>query len=270
MSMSINAGVSSSALNQATQSLQRSDERISSGQRINSARDDAAGLAISTAMGSQSQGQTQAIRNAGDGISMAQTAQGALKSVTENVQRIRELSVQANNGIYTDSDRQLLNKEVQALTSSIQDTLKNSNFNGRSLFDGQQTASFQVGPNAGNTIDVDATNLRAEAEELGLSSIDISTPEGATQALEFADSLLNRFSQEATSVGAVQNRFESRINSLEQENISTQAARSRIADADIAKEASDRAAADVQSQVAIAMQGQANAQKGQVLRLLGS
>jgi flagellin len=266
MSIGIGSNLPSNA--STTRSVDQSFERIGSGKQINSAADDAAGLAISTQFSAQSRGQTQAIRNAGDGISQAQTAGGALSSLTENVQRIRELSVQAANGSLNDSDRELLGKEVASLTEQIQDTLKNTNFNGNSLFDSNQTQSYQVGPNNGDTIDVENRNLVEQTEQDGLSQISVDTQEDASATIKIADSLLSTLNESAAEYGALQNRFESRIDNLEQDRIASETSRSRIEDADIAKEASQLSADRIREQVSIAVQAQSNQNQGNVLALL--
>ena len=255
-------------LNQASRSVDQGLERASSGKRINSAADDAAGLSISTQFSSQSRGQTQAIRNAGDGISQLQTANGALTSMTENVQRIRELSVQAANGSYSDSDRELIGKEISSLTSQFQDTLKNANFNGQSLFQNNNSQRYQVGPDAGDGIDVEAVNLAEQLEEVGLNDISVSSAEDASNTIAIADDMLNKINSAAAENGALQNRFESRISNLEQDRISSESARSRIEDADIAKVASQLSADSIREKVGIAVQAQANQNRGQVLALL--
>lgn len=261
-------GPGATGLNQASRSVDQSLQRIGSGKQINSAADDAAGLAISTAFSAQSRGQTQAIRNAGDGISLLQTANGALKNLTDNVQRIRELSVQAANGIYTDNDRRLIGKEVAALTEQINTTLEQTNFNGKSLFSGTQEQAFQVGPDAGDQINIPADNLADDASALGLANISVESADRASNTIAIADNILARLSQTAAENGALQNRFESRIGNLEQDRIASETARSRIEDADIAKEASQLSANRIREQVGIAVQAQANQNRGNVLALL--
>ncbi len=257
------------SLQQASNAVDQSSNRISSGQRINSAADDAAGLAISEGLTSQINGQRQSIRNVSDGISFAQTKSGAVDSMLENVQRLRELAVQSGNGTYTDADREILNKEAQSLTDQIKSTLENSNFNGKSLFSESSSQVFQVGPNNGDTLTVDQTNLRDEVTELGIDDVSISTQESASNTIDFADSLIQKFTQTGAEIGAVQNRFESRVDTLQQQEITATASRSRIQDADIAKEASLLSQNNVREQAAIAVQAQANLNAGNILKLLG-
>ncbi|GAA5316128.1 MAG: hypothetical protein AseanaTS_13330 [Candidatus Pelagadaptatus aseana] len=164
-------------------------ERLSSGLRINSAKDDAAGLAISTRFTSQTKGLAVAIRNAGDGISLAQTAEGALGSMTDNMQRIRELALQSANGTNSDSDREALNAEAQQLISEITRTAEQTNFNGRNLLDGSFTSQFQIGANSGETIEVAVGKMTADtlgsSETAGVSAI------GTSSAISNGDLIIN-------------------------------------------------------------------------------
>lgn len=171
-------------------------QRLSSGLRINSAKDDAAGLAISTRFSSQTRGLTVAIRNAGDGISLAQTAEGALGSITDSLQRIRELALQAANGTNSDSDRQALNAEAQQLIAEVTRTGEQTNFNGRKLLDGSFDSAFQIGANAGETIQVSVAKLTSDvlgaADEAGVSAVggQVGTDDAA-KALSNGDLIIN-------------------------------------------------------------------------------
>ncbi|WP_127555169.1 flagellin [Saccharospirillum alexandrii] len=174
-------------------------ERLSSGLRINSAKDDAAGLAISTKFESQTRGLNQAIRNAGDGISLAQTAEGALGSMTDNLQRVRELAVQSANATNSDEDRVALQQEVSALVAEITRTADETNFNGRNLFDGNFNGTFQIGANAGQTVDVQIGELTAgrlgASDQVGVSAI------GSDRAISNGDLTLNGVSITASQAG---------------------------------------------------------------------
>jgi flagellin len=268
--MNINSSsVSTAALSQASQRVDRSNEQMSSGLRINSAADDAAGLAISTGLNSENRGQLQAIRNASDGISLTQTASGALKGITENLQRIRELSVQSANGSYSDQDRALLNKEAQGLLEQTASVLESANFNGNSLFGESNQSSYQVGPDSGDLLSVESNNLQQKTEQLGLGDINLSTQNGASQAIELSDALFAAVNETAVSYGALENRFESRISDLQEQSINSAESASRIQDVDYAKASSERSAALIQEQVGIAMQAQANKSAGNILKLLG-
>lgn len=260
----------SASLNSASQAVNDSSQRISSGQRINSASDDAAGLAISESLNSQNRGQNQAVRNLGDGISQLQTTSGGLSSLVEGAQRIRELAVQSANGSYTDADRELINKEVESISQQMTGQLQNTEFNGRAVFSSDTQAVYQNGPDSGDSIVVEPNGLAQRAEELGLAEVSVGSQDQAQQAIELADSLISEFSRTGAEVGALQNRFESNISQLEQASIDSAASQSRIKDADIAKEASELSQNSIREQVAIAVQAQANQNQGRVLQLLGS
>lgn len=191
-------------------------QRLSSGLRINSAKDDAAGLAISTRFTSQTQGLAVAIRNAGDGISLAQTAEGALGSMTDSLQRIRELALQSANGTNSDSDRQALNSEAQQLIAEITRTGEQTNFNGRNLLDGSFTSAFQVGANAGETIEVsvgkltsdvlgssDQAGVSAIGTDFGLSNGDLVINGVSIQSSVASDDTASTFGNEASAIAIV-------------------------------------------------------------------
>lgn len=198
MSMKINgpSGASSRRnLNKAQKNLQKTFARLSSGLRINSAKDDAAGLAIATRMSSNFRGFEMAIRNANDGISMAQTSEGALGSITENLQRMRELAVQASNGTLTSRDRESLQNEVSQLTSEIDRVSETTTFNGRQLLNGSAATQLQVGASAGDTVQMNAIDTRTNM--LGRSAQVTATTTGS--ALQSGDLELNGVSVRATS-----------------------------------------------------------------------
>lgn len=248
----------------ANQALQVAMERLSSGKRINTSKDDAAGLAIASSMTSQIRGMSQAIRNANDGISMAQTAEGALAEVTNMLQRIRELSVQSASGTYSDDDRANLQVEVDALLTQIDDIVNNSKFNGVELFgSGAATITVQVGANAGETVDIEL-----EALSLGVDSIDISDAEDASDALETIDDALTTVAELRAKLGAGQSRLESVVNNLTNNVTNLSDARSRIEDADFSAETTNLAKAQILSQAATAMLAQANQSQSNVLSLL--
>lgn len=281
MALGINTNVGSiNAQNQLSKSQNMNSqalERLSSGLRINSAKDDAAGLAISTQFDTQIRGLTVAQRNANDGISMAQTAEGGLDETVSNLQRIRELAVQASNGSIRDEDRQLLQKEVDQRQTEIKRISEETTFNGQGVLDGSlgSSVSFQVGYEAGQTIDVDfSSNMAATA--LGttgsgastVDGIDISTATGASNALATLDAALSQVNEFRSDLGAVQNRFESTINNLATNIESASAANSRILDADFASESAKLAKSNVLQQAGISVLAQANARPNQVLSLL--
>ena len=176
-------------LDKSQSANQQALQRLSSGLRINSAKDDAAGLAISTRFTSQIKGLDVAVRNAGDGIALAQTAEGALGSINESLQRIRELAVQSANATNSDVDRDALQAEVDQLVSEISRTADETDFNGRKLLDGSFSATFQVGANAGQTVDISIGELTAD--KLGSSSQSGLSARGTDNALENGDLVIN-------------------------------------------------------------------------------
>lgn len=263
--------VSNNAGNSILQQVQERQnnllERLSSGRQINSAADGAAAQQIIDRLSSQVGGNQQALNNVYDGISLAQVGDAALSGVTDDVNRIRELSVQAGNGLLTDGDRSALQQEVTQLQDNIRDTLENTNFNGNELFTSDSTINFQSGANAGQSIGVNTRDLPGALSDI--LSADISTAAGAQSALESADSAVETVGSNRAEFGAVQNRFESSARQLSTQAVNEQAARSRIQDTDFAQATSDLAASNVLSQSNIAVQAQANQQQSQVLALLG-
>ncbi|PFG11737.1 flagellin domain-containing protein [Marinobacter sp. LV10MA510-1] len=278
MALGINTNVASlSAQNQLSRSQNMNDqalERLSSGLRINSAKDDAAGLAISTRFDTQIRGLTVAQRNANDGISMAQTAEGGLDETVNNLQRIRELAVQAANGSITSDDRELLQDEVGARISEITRISEETTFNNQKVLDGTlgSSVSFQVGYKKDQTIDVNfASNMSSSglgASGAKVSAIDISTATGAIAALGVLDGALGEVNEFRSELGAVQNRFESTINNLSTNILNASAANGRILDADFAAESAKLAKSNVLQQAGISVLAQANARPNQVLSLL--
>ena len=243
--------------------------RLSSGMRINSAKDDAAGLAISERMNSQVQGLNQAMRNANDGISLAQTADGALSESTNILQRMRDLSLQASNGSYNDSDRASMNEEFTQLQSELDRIAGSTSFNGKKILDGSMTdsaASFQVGANANQTIDV--TIDGATQADLGTDSLSVATAADAQNSLTAIDEAIGLVSANRGNLSAVQNRFESTISNLGNVSENISASNSRIADADIAAEVSNSLKNRILAQAGVAVQAQANQSAGMTLALL--
>jgi len=266
----------------ATQNaIQTQYNRISSAKRINSAADDAAGSAIASRFTSQINGFNTAIRNAGDGISLGQVADGALSSITENLQRIRELSVQSANGIYNDDDRLNIQKEVDALRSEVDRTLEESAFNGRKLFDGSFEATFQIGPNAGNTVELTIDRLSSDnigektlSENPGdtsgvlLKDLQVTSAQSSQVAIQSIDNVLDSISSLRAEVGAAQNQFESTVSNLRTSEINFSESRSRIEDTDFAKSLSELTANEIREKFQLAMQAKANSNQKQVLDLL--
>ena len=277
MALGINTNIASiNAQNQLNRSQSLSNEsltRLSSGLRINSAKDDAAGLAISTRFDTQIRGLTVAQRNANDGISMAQTAEGGLDETINNLQRIRELAVQAANGSLTDDDRSLLQDEVTQRLNEIQRISTETKFNGQSVLDGSlnggSAVSFQVGVESGETISFSFDqDMGTGSSGLNISNVDISSASGASSALATLDTAIDSVNSFRSDLGALQNRFESTINNLATNIESASAANSRILDADFAAESAKLAKANVLQQAGISVLAQANARPNQVLSLL--
>lgn len=241
-------------------------EKLASGLRINAAGDDAAGMAIASGMRSQSQGMSQALRNANDGVSLTQIADGGMSQISGMLGRMRELGVQAANGTLSNDQRALIDEEYQQLKEEIDRVSNTTEFNGIKLLDGSQDVSVQAGPNAGDRIDVelDATDGAA----LGVDASSVTTAAGAMAALDEIDAAMETLTSRRVSVGAQQNRLGVAMESLTQSRIDTEASRSRIEDADMAAEAAALAMADLQSQAGVAMQAQANQSAGMVIQLL--
>ncbi len=249
----------------ANEALQSAMERLSTGKRINSAKDDAAGLAISSSMTSQIRGMSQAIRNANDGISLAQTADGALGEVTNMLQRIRELSVQSASGTYSADDRANLQSEVTQLGAQIDSIISDTKFNGVAVF-GSSDVSVDVQTGYGST---DKTTLTVTGIDVSAASgSDISSASGATTALGDVDNALKAIATTRASLGAGQSRLESVVNNLSNQVVNLSDARSRIEDADFSAESTNLAKAQILNQASTAMLAQANQSQSGVLNLL--
>ena len=254
-------------------------QRLSSGLRVNSAKDDAAGLAVSEAFTAQIRGNNQAIRNANDGISLGQTAEGALGQIARNVQRIREIAVQAANGTLSDTNRQQLQKEVDQLTQEISRIVQTTSFNGTLLLSGANSLTFQVGSSgsADNQVTITTTNL-AVTGSAGLYTysgsltatgvINVTTQANASAALAKLDADINQISTIRSTFGAVQNRFEAVIANLQNYVENLEASRSRIMDADFAAETAALTRGQILQQAGVAVLAQANALPQTALTLL--
>jgi flagellin len=243
--------------------------RLSSGKRINSAKDDAAGLAIASSMTSSIRGMTVAIRNANDGISLAQTAEGALGEVSNMLQRIRELAVQAANGTYQSSDRDNLQTEVSALQSQITDVVTKTKFNGNTLFSATSATSFdiQTGINSGEKTAISVGALDKVAAAYA-ATIKVDTATNAGLAMTAADTALSQVATVRAGLGANQNRLEATINVLSANITNLSEARSRIEDTDFSVESTALAKAGILQQASTAMLAQANQSQQSVLSLL--
>jgi len=234
-------------------SMQTSLQRLSSGLRINSAKDDAAGLAISERLTAQIRGINQAMRNANDGISMAQTAEGAMDEITNSLQRMRELAVQAASGSVSDDDKVSLNAEYAELKTSIDNIVARTSFNGVYLLDGSDASvDIQTGYKSGETTTVTLEDVS------GVGAGDISTAVGAASALDSLDIDIDLVTAARANLGAVQSSFESTVRNLANVSENLSAARSRIRDADFAAETANLTRTQILQQAGTAVLAQAN------------
>ncbi|MFM2118687.1 MAG: flagellin FliC [Pseudomonadota bacterium] len=271
------------ALSGSQGALATSMQRLSSGLRVNSAKDDAAGLAIAERMNAQVKGMNVAIRNASDGISMAQVAEGALGKVSDVLQRMRELAVQARNATNSSSDKDSLDKEFGELAKEVNRTLSGTTFNGKAILAGAagKTLTFQVGAgtNDVDTIDVPLTNMATASEIASLTgsgvlatgrlNIDSTSTLGSIKTvIDDIDRALDKINSERAVLGASQNRFDAVISNLQVSVENQSAARARIMDADFAAETANLSRAQVLQQAGNAMVAQANQLPQQVLSLL--
>jgi len=264
-------------LNASQSSLATSMQRLSSGLRVNSAKDDAAGLAIAERMNAQVRGMNVAIRNANDGISLAQTAEGALSKVGDALQRMRELAIQSRNATNSDSDKDSLNKEFNQLQQEITRVLGGTTFNGKHILGNEATSlEFQIGANttADDVIAVSTTNLVTDATislvtSSATASIGSAASNGAIDnVINAIDDALNLANNTRATFGATQSRFDAIISNLQQSVENQAAARSRIMDADFAAETANMSRSQILQQAGTAMVAQANQLPQQVMRLL--
>ena len=254
----------------ASQAQSQAMERLSSGKRINAAKDDAAGLAISTRMNASARGMTQAIRNANDGISLSQTADTAAGSISDILVRMRELALQASTGTNGTTDRAAIQTEVTALIAQIGDVATRTTFNGNTLINGgtSTTAGFdiQTGLNATEVVNIQIADLSATG--LGVNALDFSTAAGATGALATLDTALQTVATERANLGAQQNRLTSAVDNLTSGVTNLSESKSRIEDADFSVESTNLAAAGILAQASTAMLAQANQSQQGVMNLL--
>jgi len=264
----------SSASNAASTMLQTAQNRLSTGKRINSAADDSAGLAIATSMTSQITGMNQGIRNANDGISMAQTAEGSLDEVTNMLQRMRELKVQSSNGTYSAGDVANMTSEQDALAAQITSVVTNTQFNGKKLFDGSAgtagAVTIQAGANAGDTVTLSLAKLTTDTDlakvvATGTVATGASVP---TASLADYDSAIAKIGTTRAGLGATENRLSSAVNNLTTNSTNLSDAKSRIEDADFSAESTKLAKAQILSQASTAMLAQANQSAQGVMALL--
>ena len=255
-------------LNNSQNSLQTASERLSSGKRINRAGDDAAGLAIAAQLATQVLGSQTAYRNSNDGISLVQTADAALSEVGNITQRIRELAVQASNGILDDTSRSAIQAEVSQLQEQAAQIFSSTEFNGQAVLGENSTINIQVGDDAGDQISVTTTDLNAQFTAVGFFSVDVSTANGAQTALSALDASLDTLNQSRGNFGAFASQLESVGRSLQVETENTAAAQSRIEDADYAVEVANRTSALILQNAGLANLAQANISNSLITQLL--
>jgi len=279
MAMTINTNVLSinAQRNAATTniSLATSLQRLSSGLRVNSAKDDAAGLAIASRMDAQARGMNVAVRNSNDGISLVQTAESGMAVIGDMLQRMRELAVQAANGTNTSADLSALNSEYTQLGTEIERTLGAVEFNGTNLLSATSNFTFQIGANSGQTATISASSIGIATGDLtgvfgtgAASALDTTSAANNSAALTAIDLAISAISTARAEMGAIQNRFNYTISFLQSASENQQAARGRIMDADFAQETSNLSRAQILQQAGTAMVAQANQLPQGVLALL--
>ena len=278
MAMSVNTNLFSIAaqrnLSKTQSSLSMSMQRLSSGLRINSAADDAAGLGISQRMDAQVRGMHVAIRNANDGISLSQTADGALASVSDSLQRMRELAVQARNSTNTGSDKDSLNLEFKQLSAEIGRVLGGTTFNGKAMLGSNAgTLTFQVGANVGSfdsisIVSVNLTSATTVTSVTGASIGSTATAGSLQTVVQDIDKAIDYINGQRATFGASENRFAAVVSNLQTSAENQAAASSRITDADFAQETANLSRAQILQQAGTAMVAQANQLPQSVLKLL--
>ncbi|NQX93522.1 MAG: flagellin FliC [Erythrobacter sp.] len=267
----INTNISSlraqTASTQAQDKLNNAFERLSTGRRINSAADDAAGLSIATNFTSDIRGLNQGIRNANDGIALAQTAEGALEEVANLLQRVRELAIQSQNGTLDNGDRAFLDTEVTEIAAQIDDILSNTEFNGISVF-GTGGSDVSVNVQLDATRSVTITSTAIDTTNLDAAGLDVTSTSNAATAINNVDTGLQAINTTRSSLGAGANRLQAAINNLTTTSTNLADARSRIEDADFGAESTALAKAQILSQASTAILSQANQSQQNVLSLL--
>ncbi|MBM6552389.1 flagellin [Marinomonas ostreistagni] len=264
-------GIGSNYVNRsATQSVNSTQESLASGQRINGAADDAAGLQIANRLTSQIDGNGQAIANSTAGISVTQIAQAGLSSINDNLSSLRDIAVQAGNGAYSDSDRAALQQQANGLIESIRSTVADTSFAGQELLTEDGSLGFQVGEDSDSLFNVATNDLNGALTASGLFAFDVNDPTNLSTALNAVDESLANVATLQADYGATQNAFSSRVDSLLAAQVNESAGRSRIADADIASTVSSKVVNSILEQSSTAIQAQANADAGRSLSLLSS
>lgn len=271
MSLTINTNVSSltaqQSLNKTQESLAQSINRLSTGQRINTAKDDAAGLAISEGMNSQIRGTKQGARNGNDGISLIQTAEGSYNATLNLLQRMRELATQASSGTYSTTNLANLNTEYQSLMTEIDRVANTANFNGTPLLAAASTIDVQVGANNTANDRISISLVAATTAALSVTS-DLLTNAGAQAAITLLDTAVTSVTTALAGLGAVHSKIEAAVNGNLDQVTNLQASRSRIIDTDFAEESANLAKFQILQQSGAAMLSQANSSAQIVLKLL--
>ncbi len=266
----VSALYSQNALKVNARTLSSAMEQLSTGSRVNSAKDDAAGLAIGQNMTAQIRGLNQAVRNANDGVNLLQTAEGALVEQTNMLQRMRELAVQSANGTYSDTQRGYLNTEYAALGVQMDNISSQTSWNGTNLLDAtggtSGSFSFQVGQSDGDTVTVAIADMSGTT--LGVVSGDISTASGASSAIALVDTALDSINSQRATLGAGMNQLTYAADNLTNISANITTSRSSIMDTDYAQASTQLAKANIIQQAATAMLAQANQQPQSVLALL--
>ena len=264
--MQINNNMTSNNISLVEQKQNNLLEKLASGKKVNNAQDDAAAQQIIDRLTTQVEGNRQAIKNVYDGISVAQIAEGGLSTINDNVNRVRELSLQSGSGILNDSDRRAIQFEITQLQKNIVQSIEQTNFAGKSLLLDAGSLEFQTGANANQSISVNTQDVAAQLNDV--LAINITSGTSVEDALNAADSALEGIGGARGEFGASLNRLESTARSLIKGNVNAAEARSRIESVDYAQAASERAINDIRSQASLTVQAQANQQQSQVISLL--
>ena len=273
----VSALYSQNAMKTNARAMNSAMEQLSTGTRINSAKDDAAGLAIGQSMTSQIRGLNQAVRNANDGVNMMQTAEGAMVEQSNMLQRMRELAVQSSNGTYSDTQRGYLNTEFSALTTQISNIATQTTWNGMSVLTGDNTNSisgvsgnfqFQIGQNSGQTLTVAIGSMDIGAAGLALSGLAVSSASGASLAITTIDTALDKINQQRAAIGAGINQLSYAADNMTNISANVTQSRSTIMDTDYALASTQLAKTQILQQASTAMLAQANQQAQGVMALL--
>jgi flagellin len=270
--MNINNPGNSTSLQQVMNAQETNMQRLASGKRVNSAADDAAGLQIIERMNAEATAYQRSVRNAFDGVSMLQIADGGMQSISDDMSRLRELSIQGGNGALNDADRQALQAEVEQLRQGIEQTIETTSIGEQRLLGEDASRDFLVGSGRGGDeqrLSVETRDLRTAGLD-ELANLDLTSSGGAEAAISNIDDMQATLDSVRAEFGAQQNAFMSAISNLTLNDVNTQASRARIQDLDYAQASAERVRADIQGQAGLSIQAQANVQSRQVLELLGT